>query len=548
MGEEQQEMPVDPAVATLARFADLAVDALGEAREQVDALNVFPVADADTGTNMFLTLEAARDALDERLAADRSCARHDAFATYSRAALLGARGNSGVILSQLLGGALRALGAAGADDRPADVLAEALRTAADKAYAAVGTPVEGTVLTVARAAASVAADRASGATLASVLRAAVTAAEEALERTTGQLPALREAGVVDAGALGLCLVLAAAERAVTGRRSTRPTVRRPAPPCPEGAGDTREGPAYEVMYLLEATPRAVEELRSSLAALGDSLVVVGDDDQVGDGLWHVHVHVDDAGAAVEAGIAAGTPRRIRITHLGRGTAVQAVRASRQGRRVLAVSAGPGLAEVFAEAGAVVVEGGPGRRPGTAELLDAVAGCGGAEVVLLPNDPQTQVLAEAAAREAVDLGVKAVVVPTSAQVQGIAALAVHDPSRRLEADVVAMTSAARHTRHGAVTVASRRAMTSVGPCEPGDVLGAIEHDFVVVGHDVEGVTRDLLGRLLDNGGELVTLVPGVDGPGGLTARVEAWVSHAHPGVDVCVHEGGQERYPLLLGVE
>ena len=203
--------------------------------------------------------------------------------------------------------------------------------------------------------------------------------------------------------------------------------------------------------------------------------------------------------------------------------------------------------MFAEAGALVLEGGPGRRPSTGQVLTAIRGSAAREVVVLPNDRDTAAACEAAAREAAELDLLVVVVPTSAQVQGIAALAVHEPGRSLEADVVAMTSAARHTRHGAVTVASRRAMTSAGPCEAGDVLGVIEGDFVAVGDDLGEVARGVLGRLLDSGGELVTIVTGVGGEP-LAPDVAAYVEAHHPGVDVSVYEGGQERYPLLLGVE
>ena len=543
---------VDESVVLLARFADLAVAALGEAREGIDALNVFPVPDADTGTNMFLTLEAARDAVRDRLAEGRAT-RTEAFSACSRAALLGARGNSGVILSQLLGQVLRRVRRAGADEPPAVVLAEGLVAAADAAYAAVGRPVEGTMLSVARAAAAAAHEAActDPPRVATVLRRSVEAAREALARTPDQLPRLAEAGVVDAGGAGLCLVLEAAERAVTGRLSTSTarSVPVPLPHAPATDEGDGEGPAYEVMYLLDAPGSRLAALRTTLDALGDSLVVVGEQAPEGDeddaGLWHVHVHVDDAGAAIEAGIAAGTPRRIRVTHLAEHT--PADRSPREGRRVLAVSAGPGLAALFETAGAVVLEGGPGRRPATAVLLEAIAGCGAAEVVVLPNDAGTHRAAEAAARQAEDLGVKVVVVPTGAQVQGIAALAVHEPGRGLESDVVAMTSAARHARHGAVTLAVERAMTSVGPCEPGDALGAIESDFVLVDDDLDTAAQRVLRRLLDNGGELVTLVPGVGGDG-LAERLTAWVERTYPGVDVAVHDGGQERYPLLLGVE
>jgi DAK2 domain fusion protein YloV len=554
----------EPRLATfdldvVVRFADLVVTGLAAAREEIDALNVYPVPDGDTGTNMYLTVEAAREGLRERLAAagdqPEGVRFRGALAGYARGMLLGARGNSGVILSQLVGALLRRMAGAGPDDRSAVVFADGLVVAADAAYAAVGRPVEGTILRVARAAAdaacSVVADpgHGEGARLADVLRAAAVAAREALARTPDQLPILREAGVVDAGGRGLCVVLDAAETALTGQRPIEePAFASRAIPVPLPTDDlTEDGPAYEVMYLLDTTgpgDDAVAELRQRLAGLGDSLVVVG-----GEGLWNVHVHVDDVGAAVEAGIDAGRPRRIRVTHF----AEQVVRArerlaERTGRAVVAVVAGPGLARLFGDAGAVAVEGGPGRRPSTGMLLEAIESTGAAEVIVLPNDQDSLGVAEAAARAVEETGrVHVVVIPTRAQVQGIAALAVHEPGRPLDADVVQMTAAARGARDGAVTVAARRAMTSAGPCEAGDVLGVVNGDFAVVGHDLGEVALSVLDRLLGGGGELVTLVTGEDGAG-LAQRCGEHVREHHAGVDVVVHDGGQDRYPLLLAVE
>jgi DAK2 domain fusion protein YloV len=534
---------------TFCRFADLAVTGLGEAREEIDALNVYPVPDGDTGTNMYLTVESARTSLLERLA-ERPGDLPAALHAYARGALLGARGNSGVILSQLVGALLRRMSTAGAEDRAAAVLAEGLAAATDAAYAAVGSPVEGTILSVARAAAdaAVAQVQDAGARLGNVLHAAVEAAREALARTPEQLDVLRQAGVVDAGGRGLCVLLECAETAVTGQRTVTSHVGLPPHAIPVPAaptGDlTEDGPAYEVMYLLDAEDEAIPPLRKALAALGDSLVVVG-----GEGLWNVHVHVDDVGAAIEAGIEAGQPRRIQVTHFAEQVERARERqAERRGRRVVAVVAGPGLARLFEGAGATVILGGPGRRPSTAQVLEAMVASGGQEVIVLPNDSDTVAVAEVAAREAEEQGIRTVVVPTRAQVQGIAAIAVHEPGRSFEGDVVQMTSAARSARHGAVTVAARDAMTMAGPCSTGDALGVVMGDFAVVGTDLGEVAVAVLHRLLEGGGgELVTLVPGTD-CGTLVERCEEWLAAEHPSVDVVVHDGGQERYPLLLSVE
>ena len=306
-----------------------------------------------------------------------------------------------------------------------------------------------------------------------------------------------------------------------------------------------DGPSYEVMYLLDADDQAaVERLKGDLAPLGDSLVVVG-----GEGLWNVHVHVDDVGAAIEAGIAAGRPHRVRVTHFAEQVEAAAQRVeARAGRKILAVAAGPGLADLFRGAGALVIEGAPGRRPSTGMLLEAVESSGAAEVVVLPNDPDSVRVAQIAARTAEeDHAVRVAVIPTEAQVQGLAALAVHEPARSFDADVLEMTSTARHTRHGAVTIAAKQAITMAGPCEPGDVLGVVAGDFAVVGSDLRGVAVEVLERLLGGGGELVTLVRGLGGDG-LTERCEEYVADRYAHVDVVVYDGGQDRYPLLMSVE
>ena len=540
-------------LAVVLRFVDIATDALAGAREEIDALNVYPVPDGDTGTNMYLTISAARDAIREAIVGPAADDRGAALAAMARGALLGARGNSGVILSEMLGAISRRIAESTPDERNAVVMADALRCATEASYAAVGEPVEGTMLTVCRAASEAAQALAAtpGTRARDVFTTAAAAAREALAHTPEQLRVLREAGVVDAGGRGICVILDAAETALTGRRpmpvhSPLGQHQIPIPHAPHGAADgdlTADGPAYEVMYLLDATDDRIPELRATLGGLGDSLVVVGQD-----GLWNVHVHVDDVGAAIEAGIEAGRPHRVRVTHFAEQVAEAQVADSRKGRLIVAVAAGPGLQKLFEEAGAVVVSGGPGRRPSTGQIFEAITRCGAREVVVLPNDHDSVRVAQIAARTAeADHDVRVAVIPTQAQVQGLAAMAVHEPGRAFDQDVLEMTATARHARHGGVTIAAKQAMTMAGPCEPGDVLGVIEGDFAVVGDDLYDVATGVLGRLLAGGGELVTLVAG-ESDDGLAERAAAWVDEEHPHVDVVVYDGGQERYPLLLSVE
>ncbi|WP_300680089.1 DAK2 domain-containing protein [Nocardioides sp.] len=563
------------------RFADLATEGLTGAREEIDTLNVFPVPDGDTGTNMLLTMSAARDALREAAGMLEAGVSHGAspFAAFSRGALLGARGNSGVILAEMLGAMMSRLGARSPEESVPHCVAAALGAASDAAYAAVGTPVEGTILTVCRAASDAAAQVAARTDAAvgviEVLAAASAAAREALALTPTQLQRLADAGVVDAGGRGLTILFEAAEATLTGtvrfvpapaprtlaeregekvekekRSERRRRERKPRGTVETPGGDlTAEGPAYEVMFLLAADDEAISPLRETLAPLGDSLVITGRE-----GLWHVHVHVDDVGAAIEAGIEAGRPHRIRVTHFaqqGRIVAGEPVgRKVRTGRSVIAVAAGRGLDRLFSEAGAQVVRSATAKRPSVGQLLKAIERCGAAEVVILPNDPDSLRVAQIAATTAYqDHGIRVEVVPSQAQVQGLAALAVHEPNRPFDRDVLEMTAAASHTRHGAVTIAAKRAITSAGTCEEGDVLGAVDGDFVVIGSELAPIASDILARLLGAGGELVTLVAGADkGASELATATAAWVEQTYPRIEVAVYEGGQSRYPLLVGVE
>jgi len=248
-------------------------------------------------------------------------------------------------------------------------------------------------------------------------------------------------------------------------------------------------------------------------------------------------------------VEAGRPHRIHVTHFAEQSgAHRGEEPQRHGRAVVIVAAGHGLRRLFEDSGARALLMSPGAHCSTADFLEAMVTCGAAEVVVLPNDAGSISAAEAAARQARELGIRVSVIPTRAQVQGLAALAVHEPGRSFDADVVAMTAAAGHTRHGAVTRARERAMTMAGPCEPGDVLGVVEGDFVAVGSELDDVVRQVVTRLLSGGGELLTLVTGEGAPPELTVAVQAAVSATRPEIDTVVYEGGQSRYPLLVAVE
>jgi uncharacterized protein len=564
--------------AAVRRWCGGGLAALRAHQHEIDELNVYPVPDGDTGTNLVLTMTSAQQALDEAAEEDRAAGRPPAshrallgraMRRMARGALLGARGNSGVIVSQILRGMADTFSGTVAV-RGAE-LARALRVASEAAYAAVARPVEGTVLSVVAAAAEGAAKLGSDDLLA-VARAAARSAAEALARTPQQLPILARAGVVDAGGRGLVLLLEALVEAL------HPTGPDPAPTPPENdparpvvvaevwppvtveaegfiAGSVLSGGVdaagipietagfgYEVQFLLDAEAEAVDELRVTLGALGDSLVVVG----TGEGsppTWNVHVHVDDIGGAIEAGVVAGRPHQISVTRLEERVHVVAPD-DRIERGAVVVAAGDGLTALFAAEGATVVD----RNPSIAEMLDAITRTGARSVVLLPNDANTHAVASSAAREAAATGVRVSVVPTRSPVQALAALAVRDPQRVFDDDVIAMAEAAGACRYGEVCTASREALTVAGRCRPGDLLGLVDGEVHVIGADLEQICRRLLDRMLGGGGDLVTLVLGADAPDSLEEHLRGHLAQAWPFAELHCYAGGQPRYHLLVGVE
>jgi DAK2 domain fusion protein YloV len=439
------------------------LSALEAARAEIDSLNVFPVADADTGTNLYLTLRSAVEAADDERAQHADLAV--TATTMARLCLLGARGSSGVILSQLLRGV-------------ADVLAEqrrpprgraltlALERAVELAYGAVSQPVEGTMLTVARVAAEAARATESD-DLAVVVDAAATAAHEALALTPSQLDVLGRAGVVDAGGRGIVVLIDVLKAVVDGRELPLPVAALAEPILAGCDADSTQDPAYEVMYLIDADDERIPALRAALDEIGDSAVVSG-----GGGLWNVHVHTDNAAAAVDLGAVAGVPHDVRVTEIGDHSRL-AREVPPTGRLVVvalpAGSAGSAIRDVLANAGVHVVD--------ASSVGDALATLRASELVVLVDGGPT--VAASVQQAVAALPVRAVVVQVEAPVQLLSAVAVHDAHRPLEDDAAAMAHAAAHTRHIAVGPATADMLCA-------DALSQLE-------------------RLLADGGELVTVV-------------------------------------------
>lgn len=533
--------------ALIRAWALASVEVLERHRAAVDRINVFPVADADTGTNLLLTMRSAVDAAGLASAAEAGSDVGTITAELSRGALLGARGNSGVILSQVLRGLAETVAAAPHGDA-AVVLADALARGARLAADALTDPRHGTALTVLDAAAEAAArswcggDSGPG-SLASVASAAADAAAVAVRATTAQLPELARAGVVDAGGLGVYLLLDALARQLTDRLPVAFPTPRPRDRATLTA-EREEGSAeydYEVMFLLEAAVPDVDGLRQRLAEVGDSVAVVGD----GQGLWNVHLHCNDIGAAIEAGLTAGRPHQVTVVRFAdQPTPGRFVRP----RAVLMIVTGEAVAALARDAGAVVLARHADEPVDVGELTEALTATQARQVVLMPGDPELVPVAESAAAAARRDGQDVLVLPTASVLQSLSALAVHDPCRRAGEDVVAMAEAAAGTRTAALLVAETEALTWVGRCEPGDVLGIADGEVVVIAPDLSVGALWLAHRMLLGGGEIVTALLGAGTDAALAEGLAADLRRTHPEVDVVVHRGGQTDYPLVLGVE
>jgi DAK2 domain fusion protein YloV len=535
-------------------------------RHQADLnkLNVYPVPDGDTGSNMARTLDAVVAELDKH-----PDSLNETYNAISHGSLMGARGNSGVILSQILRGLSATL--KGAGEHGAVKVAEALKAASVAAYDSVLKPIEGTILTVVREAADAAVRAASdGATLAAMLRVARAAGRESLANTPELLPVLKEAGVVDAGGAGFLLLLDSALHVVDGEPLPEPAnlsgpnteqliavMKRGETDAANGAGVDVSELRYEVMFLLEIDDTKSREFKLKWGEIGDSIVVVG-----GDGLYNCHIHTNDIGAAIEAPIAlGGRPHQIRVTDLfeevaeehekreaqigaptNTYTALPAVTCA-----VVAVASGDGIAELFGNLGVHgVVTGGQTLNPSTQELLDAVEHMNASQVVILPNNKNIIPVAQ----QVDGLTKKDVrVVPTCSMPEALAALVAYDPAASAEHNGTAMAKAAAAVVTGEITTAVRDTKTDAGAVKAGDTIGLVRGDGVVaIAPDVFECATALLKHIVTDNRELLTIIVGVDAAADTTERIVTWVGEHFSAIACEVHRGGQPLYPYLFGVE
>ncbi len=543
--------------SALRDWAHTAVGDLITHIDEINRLNVFPVADADTGVNMLFTM---RSALAEANTEAKSADVVKTAAALSSGALNGARGNSGVILSQILRGIADVTARAAADsdghlpEIDAALFGAALHRGVELVVASMGgREVKGTIVSVLKAAGE-AVDKAAeaGSGLAQAVTAAGDAAVVALEKTPDQLDVLGDAGVVDAGGRGLLVLLDALRSTLTGQAPSRkvydPAPRRQAVELPAQP----PAPQFEVMYLLGGCDdEGADQLRERLDELGES-VAIATSGVVGG--YSVHVHTDDAGAAIEAGLVFGNPRRIQISMLTSGTSGLPPGSWTRERAVLAMVDGDGAAELFADEGACVLRPDPlAEDPATVitaqQLLRAVVDTGAAQVMVLPNGyvPAEELVAGCTA--AIGWGIDVVPLPTGSMVQGLAALAVHEPGRQAVDDGYTMARAAGSARHGAVRVATETALTWAGACEPGNGLGVAGDEVLIVAPDVAGAATGLIDLFLGAGGELITVLAG-DGVDvdSVEAALRRHVHDHHLGIELAIYRTEHRGDALLIGVE
>jgi DAK2 domain fusion protein YloV len=506
-------------------------------RRRIDDLNVYPVPDGDTGTNLTLTVRAAVEQLQATTTRDLATLA----AELTRAALMGARGNSGVIFSQILRGFADVVAETERLDAP--TLARAFRGASDAAYSAVTKPVEGTMLTVIREMAEEAEAQADG-TPRELLAAVVRRGADADERTPELLDVLRNAGVVDAGGAGLVEIVRGIAAVLAGE---------PIPEAPpeeelsvEAVHQELSKFRYCTVFVVEGEGLDRETLQAQFEPLGDSLLVVGDPSAV-----KVHVHTDDPGAALAVGTAVGTLEQVEIANMHKQTEQREERllhavidAPPSLSEVVAVVAGAGNRALFESSGATqIVEGGQSMNPSAAELVAAIERAQAPSVFVLPNNSNVILAAEQAA----ELAKKDVhVVRTDSIPAGLAALVAFDGSKHADANAAAMEEALAAVAAGAVTIASKDAQLNGVAIRKGNFLGLAGGEPVAQGEDFDEVAHAVLERLLAEPRSFVTLLTGADRPdvGELVAALE----RDHPELELEVHEGGQPLYPLLVSAE
>ena len=520
-------------------------DALQGHKESLNSLNVYPVPDGDTGSNMAATLSSV---VSEINSLEENPVLENIIEAISHGSLMGARGNSGVIISQILRGFVSEIKSASKKDIDATLFSRALSAAASAAYEAVGNPVEGTILTVVRETAEATEKAVSEEhALLQVAEIAREAAKRSLDSTPELLPVLARAGVVDAGGSGFLLMLDSLLHIIDDRLMPEPevvTVSADSLILDTHDDMSNSGTRYEVMYFLEAPDDSMPDFKKAWSEIGDSIVVVG-----GENIWNCHVHTNNIGAAVEAGISVGKPYDIRVTDLFEEVAENHHDhdiADPVGCSVIAVANGDGIGQIFRSLGAtLIVSGGQSMNPSTADLLKAVEATVSEHVIILPNNSNIVAVAEQVDSQTSKM---VRVVGTHTVTEGFASLLGYDPEATSEKNQTGMFQASQMVESGEITTAVRESKSEIGEIKKGDFLGLQKGKVTVIAETIVEAAKNLLNEMIDDEHEIVTLVAGEDSNEKETDQIVAWVCAEHEELEVEVHEGGQPLYHYYIGIE
>ena len=538
----------DSSIVRFRHVVGVALAHLEERREEINDLNVFPVADGDTGDNMALTMRHVLEQLDElEVSANGNPRRQEIVREVARAALMGARGNSGVILSQIVRGAAEKVATPPGRLIDPELIAAALTNAADRAYISVRDPAEGTMLTVVRAMADAVAERSAdwlgrdlepaasadeqNALLAEMLAAALFAGEEAVRHTPEQLDVLAEAGVVDAGALGLVVIIRGMIAGLAGEHVKLPEIPHYAAARLDQVHHSDSAYRFCTNFIVTGEGLDADRFVAELEAIGDSVLVVGDEATL-----KVHVHTDDPEAAKELFAGAGRIQREDIADMHEQVAEQRARLDSSRCAVVAVASGDGMRDMFRALGALIVDGGATLNPSTKDLLAAIEACPAGEVVVLPNSRNVIMAAEEAAR----LSNKDVhVVPSSSQQAAMVALVEFDPASEAADNAERLAAGLEGVRTGAVAPAARD--DSEGRFRRGDAVGFAGERIVAWGG--AGSTLVETVAALADGAEIVTVIEGAEAPLGLEE-----LNLGLDGIEVELHRGGTPNYSWLIAAQ
>lgn len=535
---------------------------LNKQAEYVNSLNVFPVPDGDTGTNMGMTIENGAKEVSDRSASTVG----EAAGIFAKGLLMGARGNSGVITSQLFRGFSQSV--KDKEELDGAALAAAFQSGVEVAYKAVMKPVEGTILTVSRGAAIGAKKKAESTNDAvEVMRAALEGAKTALAKTPDMLPVLKEVGVVDSGGQGLVFIYEGFLSALTGEfiaseefQATPATMSEMinAEHHKSVAGhvateDIKFGYCTEIMVALKQGPTYVkdfdyDEFRNYLNNLGDSLLVVNDDEIV-----KVHVHTEDPGLVMQEGLKYGSLVKVKVDNMRNQHEAQVEKEERQAKPVeekeyaiIAVVAGDGLADIFKAQGVdYIISGGQTMNPSTEDFVKAVEELNARNIIILPNNKNILMAAQSAA-EVIDQ--PAAVVETKTIPQGLTSLLAFDKSKSIEENYERMSASLGDVASGSVTTAVRDTTIDGLEIHENDNLGMVDGKIVVSNPDMMETLEETFAHMLDEDSEIVTIYVGEDGSEELANELAQALAEKYEDVEVEIHQGGQPVYPYLFSVE